>query len=158
MPDPTKERAVLDSLIAALRSGGVEAIRPYISFKTVGCSEQASSSVPACKPGEQSDTLTPVFYLSNCESGYLEPDQIQEPLQRMAAMKLSAVYRLPPQAQSSGQFSVVLIDSTAENAGKAWEAIVDDGHIVGLIYSCALTPEELLAARHYTDAVVLPAP
>jgi hypothetical protein len=159
IPDPTKERAALESLIAALRSGAIEAIRPYIGHKTVGCSEQMSPSIPACKSGERSGTLTPVFYFSNCNGGYLEPAQVQGPLQRMAAMTLSTyVYRLPQQAQSSDQFSLILIDSSPENAGKAWEAIVDEGHIVGLIYSCALTPEELVAARHYTEAVVLPAP
>ena len=74
----------------------------------------------------------------------------------MAAMKLYAIYRIPPEHRSAGQYSVILTDQRPQTAGQAWEAIISQRAIIALIFSCTTTPDQLVELRRYTDAVVPP--
>lgn len=94
--------------------------------------------------------------LGTCENEYLPPSNIQRALGMMAAMRLYAVYRVPPQFRSAAQYSAVLVDQRPETAGQAWEAIISTGQIVAFIFSCTLTPQKLIELRHYTDVVLTP--
>ncbi len=152
-PTPHVDKQVVETLTTALQSGNAEVIRPYIGYLPIGCSPQASSAAPVCATNEADGTQTATFYFSKCEGRYLTPAEIQEPLDLMAAMRLDAIYALPAAGQPSGQYSAVLVDQRPETAGQAWEAIIDEAHIVALIFSCTLTPEELVALRHYGPPV-----
>lgn len=152
-PTPRVDAKVVETLATALSSGNPEVIRPYIGYLPIGCSAQASSAAPLCPTSVAEGTQTATFYFSNCEGRYLPPAEIQEPLDLMAAMRLDAFYVLPAAGQPSGQYAAVLVDQRPETAGQAWEAIIDDERIVALIFSCTLTPEALVALRHYGPAV-----
>ncbi len=152
-PTPHVDAKVVETLTTALSSGSAAVIRPYIGYLPIGCSPQAASAAPLCATNVADGTQTAAFYFSNCEGHYLAPAEIQEPLDLMAAMRLDAFYVLPAAGQPSGQYSAVLVDQRPETAGLAWEAIIDDVHIVALIFSCTLTPEALVALRHYGPPV-----
>lgn len=151
-PTPRVDSKVVETLAAALSSGNPEVIRPYIGYLPIGCSAQPPSAAPLCPTSVAEGAQTATFYFSNCEGRYLPPAEIQQPLDLMAAMRLDAFYVLPA-GQPSGQYSAVLVDQRPETAGQAWEAIIDDEQIVALIFSCTLTPEALVALRHYGPAV-----
>jgi hypothetical protein len=157
-PGPTQDPSLIQPLIDALRTRDAEAIRLYIAYTPVACSAAPAQDVggpPACAAGEEDGRSVDVFYLGSCEGEYVRPAGIDRPLAIMANTVLYAVYRLPPE-QPSGQYSAVLIDQDEARLGYAWEAIIKDERIVALLFSCALSPQDLVAERNYTEAVVPP--
>ncbi len=155
-PGPTDDPSLIEPIIAALRSGDPEAIRPYIAYagSQVSCSATPSQESPV--PNSCNNTPEQVFLLGNCQNEYLPPSQIQRALDMMAAMKLYRVYRIPRQFRAVGQYSAILEDQRPQTTGQAWEAVIDDERIVALIFSCTVTPEEYVKLRHYTEAVLPP--
>ncbi len=155
-PGPTDDPSLIEPIIGALRSGDPEAIRPHVGFGFSQMSCRATPSQGSPIPQSCSSTPQQAFFYGTCEGEYLPPSDIQRPLDVMAALKLYAVYRVPPQLRSVGQYSAILTDRRAETAGQAWEAIISNGQIVALIFSCTTTPDQLIALRGYTDAVLPP--
>jgi hypothetical protein len=155
-PGRTDDLSLIEPIIAALRSGDPEAIRSLIGygFSQLTCRATPSQGSPV--PQSCSSTPEPAFFYGTCEGEYLRPSEVQRALDVMAAMQLYAVYRVPPQFRSVGQYSVILTDRRAETAGQAWEAVIHDERIVALIFSCTTTPDRLIELRHYTDAVLPP--
>jgi hypothetical protein len=153
---PTDDPTLIQPIIAALRSGDPEAIGPYIGFgfAQVSCGNSPAQGSPV--PSTCNSTPEQAFFYGTCEGEYLRPSEVQRALDVMAAMQLYAVYRIPPQFRSVGQYSVILTDQSADAAGQAWEAIIDNERIVALIFSCAVTPDRLIELRRYTDAVLPP--
>lgn len=154
-PVPTDDPSLIDPIISALRSGEPEAIRPYIGFKQVPCSA-SPRRLPACASDERDGQQVDTFYVGACEGDYVRPADMDRPLRVMTGTSLYAVYRLPPDKRAAGQYSAILIDRHELRLGLAWEAIIDEGRIVALIFSCAATPQELIKLRHYTDAILPP--
>jgi hypothetical protein len=155
-PISPEQRAQLDAVVEALDTQDAEAVRRHVGYREVACSPEgpAFSGSPECAPGEDAGTLAPVFYLGVCEGQYLRPEDIDLALDLMVGLSLHAVYRLPPAKRSSGDFSIILVDTAELRLGQAWEAIVDDGEIVALLFSCALSAEDLLERRGYEDLVI----
>jgi hypothetical protein len=155
-PGPTDDSSLIEPIIAALRSGDPEAIRPHIGFgfAQVSCGNAPAQGSPV--PNSCNNTPEPAFFYGTCEGEYLRPSEVQRALDVMAGMQLYAVYRVPPQFRSVGQYSVILTDRRADTAGQAWEAVIDNERIVALIYSCTLPPNRLIELRGYTDAVLPP--
>jgi hypothetical protein len=155
-PGPTDDRSLIEPIIGALRSSDPEAIRPHVGFgfAQVSCGNSPAQESPV--PNSCNNTPEQVFLLGKCQNEYLPPSQIQRALDVMAAMQLYAVYRVPPQFRSVGQYSAILIDQRPETAGQAWEAVISKEKIIALIFSCTTTPDKLIELRHYTDAVLPP--
>jgi hypothetical protein len=153
----TEEVAQLDALTTALRTRDVEVVRPFVGFRAIACAATPElGGAPPCGPGEETGDQVEAFYLATCEGSYLRPAAVQQALDLLVQMDVYAVYRLPGLARSPGDYSVVLVDRRPDQPPNGWEAIVDDGEIVALLFSCALPPDELVELREYTDAVLAP--
>jgi hypothetical protein len=152
-PLPTVDPHIVESITSALSTGNADAILPHIGYRPVGCSSQSSPAAPRCPTGQPLGVLTAAFYFSDCTGRYLQPGEIDLPLALIASMRLEGFYIMSARGQPSGQYAAILIDQRPETAGLAWEAIIDDGRIVALIFSCSLTPEQLVELRHYGPAI-----
>ena len=135
-------------------------MRPHVSFRKIACVANVAplGGPPACSAGENDGDEIEAFYHVTCEGEYLRPSQSDAPLTALESMDVYEAYRIPQKTASGYQYSVVLIDHDPAREGYAWEAIIDTGEMIGLLFSCSLSAEELVTARHYDQPVPTPAP
>ena len=151
--DAVKVYAVVD----ALRTKDLTEIRPHVGFRKIACAANSNDpSVPTCQSGEEDGDQIDAFYYGTCQGEYLRPVDVDEPLNVLTDMDVYGAYRIPKKGDSPYQYSIVLVDNASERDGAAWEAVIDDGEVIGLLFSCSLSPEDLVAVRRYTDAVPTP--
>lgn len=159
--EPTSRTGIaeLDQVIDTLRSHDREALRQLIRFTKFACTATPPEpgSPPGCAQGEQHGDLVDIFPLSRCEGEPLRPGFIDVALDILAQSSLYAVYRAPPDHPFADEYVAVIAGSSATLwPGKAWEVAIDEGRIVGLFFSCVLTPEELIDLRQLEDVVLPP--
>ena len=147
----------LDSLIAAIRSRDREALRQFIGSRQVACTRdpQGLGAPPRCEGGEEDGTLVDAFLFASCEGEYLRPPAIDRALNVLAAANVYAVYGVAGDERYQADYSVVMYLGSPEDA-TAWEAVVDEGRVVVLLFSCAQAPAELVETRGLQDAVLGP--
>jgi hypothetical protein len=160
-PEPisASDAAKVYAVVDALKTKDVAKIRPHAGLRKIGCTTEPAGpgSAPTCQGDEKEGDQIDAFYYATCEGAYLRAAQIDEPLQVLANVDISGVYRIPKRGNASYQYSIVLIDHASARDGYAWEAIIDNGEMIGLLFSCSLSPEDLLKTRRYTDVVPTPA-
>ncbi len=158
-PIPDADRQLVDAVVQALQTQSIEAIRPFVGFRHIACIEEAAAEgPPICRDGETPGAEVDAFYFSDCAGHYVRPDALDQPLDVLASLDVAGVYRVPRRTESGYQYAVVLTDTADDREGMAWEAIVESGQIIGLLYSCSLDPERLVELRGYVDQVPTPAP
>lgn len=134
-------------------------MRPYIGLRPVACAAEATEDgAPPCRNGEAPGDDVDAFFLSDCAGRYLREDEIDQPLFALASMEVVAAYRIPRRTQAGYQYSVVLTETANAREGMAWEAVIESGQVIGLLFSCSLTPEELVEVRGYQEEVPTPSP
>ena len=160
-PEPVsaEDAARVYAIAAALRTKDTEQIRRHFGFRKIACAAEAVlGGSPNCAHGENDGDQIDAFYYATCEGQYLRPSGIGQPLDALTNMEVYGAYRIPKKRDSGYEYSIVLIDHASAREGYAWEAIVDNGEMIGLLFSCSLSPEELIAARHYAAPVPTPEP
>ncbi len=145
-------------MIVALRTKDVVQIRPHVGFRKIGCAAEPNGpgAPPKCEDGERDGDQVDAFYYGTCEGQYLRPAEVDQALEILKRTDVYAAYRLAKRAGDLYQYAIVLEDSAPARDGYAWEAVVDNGEMIGLLFSCSLSPEDLVAARPYTGVVVAP--
>jgi hypothetical protein len=152
-----QDAAKVSGVVDALRSRDLSKIRPFVGFRKIACVAYASDvGAPKCQGNEKDGEQIDAFYFASCEGGYVRPPDVDEPLQVLTQTDVYGAYRLPKKDGSPYEYSIVLVDRASVRAGSAWETIIDNGQMIGLLFSCTLSPEDLVAARHYTSVVVAP--
>jgi hypothetical protein len=158
-PIPAVDRTQVSNVMDALRTRDIETIRPFIGLRRVACAEEATpSGPPECINDETPGTEIDAFYISDCEGRYVRAGEVNQPLYALSLMEVRDVYRIPRAINGGYQYAAILTDTTEPREGMAWEAVIEAGQVIGLLYSCSLTPEELIQARGYTEQVPTPEP
>lgn len=155
-PEPVsaEDAARVYTTVDALRTRDTDQIRPHVGFRKIACAAEAAlGGPPKCANGENDGDQIDAFYYATCEGQYLRPSDVGQPLDALTNMEVYGAYRIPKNRDSGYEYSIVLTDHASAREGYAWEAIVDNGEMIGLLFSCSLSPEELIAARHYAAPV-----
>lgn len=160
-PEPVsaQDASAVYAAVDALRTKDPIQIRPHVGFRKIGCTtEPAQGGPPMCASGESDGDQIHAFYYGTCEGQYLRPAEIDQALNGLADMEVSGAYRIPKKTESGYEYSIILEDHASTREGYAWEAILDNGEIIGLLFSCSLSPEDLVKLRHYETLVPTPEP
>jgi hypothetical protein len=70
-------------------------------------------------------------------------------------MDVDKAYRLKRRGDEY-EYAIVLVDRAPERLGQSWEVVVDKGEMIGLLFSCSLSADDLIAARGYREEVPTP--
>jgi hypothetical protein len=141
----------------ALRTKDAEAIRPFIGLRPIACTDTPTpGGPPACLAGEAAGASVQAFYFGDCEGAYLRETELDQPLLAMMTLDVREPYRVELKTDAGYQYAIILEDTSAERDGAAWEAIVEQGQIIGLLFSCTLSVDELIDARNYETLVPSP--
>ena len=161
-PEPVSETDARQvyAIIDALKSADDADVPQHIGLRKIGCTKTPAGvgSPPLCQGREKEGDLIDAFYYATCEGQYLRAPQLGPMLDALKQVEFYRAYRVPRKAGSEWDYAIILVDRGAERNGMGWEAIADKGEMIGLLFSCALTPDELIAARHYTVEVPTPGP
>lgn len=163
LPPPTDRTGIpeLDAVIDFLRLGDSKAMqqaaRQLVGFTEVACTTtpQGIGSPPECQLNEEDGELVDVFPVSTCEFQYVRPHEINSVLSLLADSTLYAVYPATLEVRFPGEHVVVLVRSL-EEMDVATEVVSDEGRIVGVNFTCALTPEALVEQHQLEDALLPP--
>jgi hypothetical protein len=160
-PEPISaaDAANVYAVVDALETKDVAKIRPHVGLRQIACTTAAGDVGLAarCESGERDGDMVQAFYYSSCEDGYFRASGVDRLLDVLAEMDVYGVYRTPRKGTAPYQYSIVLVDHASARDGYAWEAIIDSGELIGLLFSCSLSPEDLVKTRRYTDVVPTPA-
>ncbi len=156
----------LDTIVAALRSGDAEAIRPLIGFRSVACSTQPGlGGPPKCSAGQSEGDVVEVFMSVQCEGDYRTPDQIDGIASGLAQEELYAVYRVGSDYDSFAeqgfptQYVAIVSIDLGGPGDSASQLLIGDGQIIGSVSSCVLPAREYVERLGLTDAdAVVPPP
>jgi hypothetical protein len=160
-PEPISaaDASAVYAAVDALRTKDAAQIRPHVGFRKIACAAEAAlGGPPKCASGENDGDQIEAFYYATCEGQYLRPSDIGPPLDALANMEVYGAYRIPKKTEAGYEYSIVLVDHASAREGYAWEAILDNGEIIGLLFSCSLPAGDLLGARHYDVPVPTPEP
>lgn len=160
-PEPVSaaDAQAVYAIVDALETHDEETIRPHLGLRNIPCSTSTSTGgPPRCVGGEADGDPIDAFYYSDCEGEYLRASELELPLTQLSRFEVEDAYRIGRKTDAGYEYAVVLVDSTPEREGKAWEAIINGGEVIGLLFSCSLSAEELVDARGYGDAVPTPEP
>ena len=150
--------AVIEFLLLDDTKAMQQTVRQLVGFTEIPCSAtfRGMGGPPACQLNEEEGELVEVFDFGTCEGEYLRPHQIDRVLSVLAGKTLYAVYRAPPDYVFSGEYVAVVFQSFEDSGDLAWEVEISDGRIVGLHFSCAAPPEELVELRQLEEALLPP--
>jgi hypothetical protein len=156
-PEPVSQEDALlvDRVIEALVTDDPGLIGATIGYRAIGCVASASAgSPPECEDREDPGDQVQAFYYSDCEGTYLRESEIGQAVFALTALDVDGAYRLANKTEDGYQYAAVMVD----DEGMAWEAVIDRGEVIGLLFSCSLPPEDLIETRNYPIAVPTPEP
>jgi len=150
----------LDAIIAAAERGDTAALQAAIQYTPTACvtTQQGIGAPPLCRAGEAEGTMVEVIPLAQCEGFFTRADELR--LDALAgAASLYGVYRASAAEQfPPGKYWAIFGRSDANNPSPASAIVMNDDHIVGIHFGCAMKPAQMVEFERLTDVVVAPAP
>jgi hypothetical protein len=150
--------AALDAIIAAAVRGDTAALQAAIQYTPTACvtTQEGIGAPPLCRAGEADGTKVDVIPLAQCEGFFARADEWRLDA---GAASLYGVYRASAAEQfPPGKYWAIFGRSDANNPSPAFAIVMNDDHIVGIHFGCAMKPAQMVEFERLTDVVVAPPP
>ncbi len=151
--------AELDAIIDGFVFSGTKPLWPLLRYTILPCTHAGGlGGPPRCRPDQEEGTPVEVMPVSTCELEWLRPHEFERMLTGLVQDDLYGVYRATPDVRFPGEYVIVLTQPQADDPAKgmATDVIVKDGRIVGVDFSCVLTPEEAVELHDLEEPLFVP--
>jgi hypothetical protein len=151
--------AELDAIIDGFVFSGTKPLWPLLRYTILPCTHAGGlGGPPGCRPDQEEGTAVEVMPVSTCELELLRPHEFERRLTGLVEQDIYGVYQATPEVRFPGDYVIVLTQPQADDPAKgmATDVIVKDGRIVGVDFSCVLTPEEAVELHELEEPLFLP--
>ncbi len=147
--------AELDAIIDGFVISSTKPLWPLLRYTILPCTHTGGLiGPPGCRPDQEEGTPVEVMPVSTCELELLRPHEFERTLADLVERDLYGVYRTTSEVQFTGGYVIVLSSGPEMTIGT--EVVIEDGRIVGVDFSCALTPEEVVELHGLEEALFVP--
>ncbi len=151
--------AELDAIIDGFMLHDTKTLLLHLRYSVLPCGvEPGMGGSPPCRADQEMGTPVEVMSLSSCEFGYYRPHEFELLLPLFAVQGIYGVYQATPEVRFPGDYVIVLTQPQVDDPAKemATDVIVKDGRIVGVDFSCVLTPEEAVELHELEEPLFVP--
>jgi hypothetical protein len=159
---PTTGIEAVDRAINAVLASDRDGLLAQVSLTSIACVATAEGigGPPLCRPGEAEGTEVDVLPMGTCEGFYLREDEIPQSLESLNfdAAEVYGVYPAPAEFfPPGGDYVLVFEHGEGATGSSAFELIVSDAGIVGMLLGCAQTPAQMVEFQRLADPILPPA-
>ncbi|MDP2674110.1 MAG: hypothetical protein Q8Q00_04290 [Dehalococcoidia bacterium] len=159
IPERTGVRG-LDAIIEGFMQHDTKnLLLPNLRYSMLPCGlTPGMGGSPPCRADQEIGAAVEVMPFSACEFGYYGPHEFELILADLAQQGLYGVYRATPEVRFPGDYVIILTEPQPDDPTLqgATEVTVADGRLVGVAFSCVLTPEELVQEHGLEEPLFAP--